>query len=285
MRIAGDETMPPTAFIGGSWCCGSTALNMSLIQHPSIAGHREETLDTRDLPADWPSRPWLLFKNPQGAFLLDHNLARLKPDQLILLTRNPYAIAHSIVTTMGRTLRWACAHISYYYVSLLEAEQQRPAGSTYKVRFEDVATRPAPVLTDLLSHVFGLPFDPRCLCWELKEGDVRLGLGNPKICKTKAWEAGRTLEWRTGLSVANRNYVRNNLIEIFRDLGYDPDDVDPRSASRLRLQVRVDHIERSTGCPRSAIRITIVLSNRNRSARIGSGKDGGAFWRRFRSVH
>jgi len=222
--------MPRTAFIGGSWCCGSTALNVSLIQHPSIAGYREETLDTRPLPPDWPSRPWVLFKNPQGALLIDQTVAQVNPDQLILLTRNPYAICHSIATTCRRTLRWACAHISYYYVSLLEAEQQRPVGSTYRIRFEDAATQPAPVLTDLLDKVFGLRFDPRCLAWELNEGDVRAGYGNPKTCKTRAWDTGPVHEWRTALTVVDRNYISNHLNEVFRDLGYDPDDVEPMKA-------------------------------------------------------
>jgi hypothetical protein len=222
--------MPRMAFIGGSWCCGSTPLNVSLIQHPSIAGHREETLDTRDLPPDWQSRPWVLFKNPQGALLIDQTVALFRPDQLILLTRNPYAICHSIVTTYRRTLRWACAHISYYYVSLLEAEQRRPVGSTYRIRFEDTATQPEPVLTDLLHKVFGLPFDPRCLAWELNEGDVRAGYGNPKTCQTRAWGTGPVHKWRTALAVADRNYIRNHLNELFRDLGYDPEEVEPMKA-------------------------------------------------------
>jgi hypothetical protein len=178
---------------------------MSLIQHPSIAGHREETLETRNLPPDWQSRPWVLFKNPQGAHLIDQSIARLKPDRLILLTRNPYAVCHSIVTTFHRTLRWACVHAPYYYVSLLEAEQQRPAGSTYRVRFEDAATQPTVVLTDLLRNVFGLPFDSSCLGWRLNEGDVRAGRGNPKICATKGWEARPVHEWRTILSPADRH--------------------------------------------------------------------------------
>ena len=58
--------MPRLAYIGGSWCCGSTVLNMSLIQHPQIAGRPQETMDTRDLPPDWRSKPWVLFKNPQA---------------------------------------------------------------------------------------------------------------------------------------------------------------------------------------------------------------------------
>ena len=70
---------------------------------------------------------------------------------------NPYAICHSIVTTFRRTLRWACVHVPYYYVALLEAEQQSPAGSTHRIRFEDAATQPVPVLTNLLDKVFGLP--------------------------------------------------------------------------------------------------------------------------------
>jgi len=162
--------------------------------------------------------------------LIDQTLAQLNPDQLILLTRNPYAICHSIVTTFHRTLRWACVHVPYYYVSLLEAEQQRPAGSTFRVRFEDAAALPTPVLGDLLQKVFGLPFDPRCLSWELNEGDVRAGYGNPKICKTKEWKAGPVHEWRKALSVEDRGYIRNHLNTVFRDLGYDPDDVDPWNA-------------------------------------------------------
>jgi hypothetical protein len=221
--------MPRLAFIGGPWCCGSTALNISLIQHPSIAGCREETLGTRHLPPDWQTRPWVLVKNPQGALFIDKTLAQLKPDQLILLTRNPYAVCHSIVTNFRRTLRWACAHAAYYYVSLLEAEQQRPAGSTHRVRFEDVATDPAPVLTNLLRQAFGLSFDPRCLRWELREGDVRPGYGNPKVCTTRGWMAGPAHEWRGALSAADRHYVRNHLHELFRDLGYDPDDAGPKN--------------------------------------------------------
>jgi hypothetical protein len=220
--------MPRTAFIGGSWCCGSTALNLSLIQHPSIAGHREETLNTGPMPADWHTRPWVLFKNPQGALLIDQAVAQMRPDLLILLTRNPYAICRCIVTTFRRTLRWACVHVPYYYVSLLEAEQRRPAGSTYRVRFEDAATRPTPVLTDLLREAFGLPFDPHCLSWELGAGDVRAGYGNPRVCRTRGWEARPAHGWRADLSAADRDYIRSHLGEVFRDLGYDPDDVEPR---------------------------------------------------------
>ena len=55
------------AFIGGSWRCGSTALNLSLIQHPSISGWREEHSNFNEVPSDWDGERWVLYKDPQAS--------------------------------------------------------------------------------------------------------------------------------------------------------------------------------------------------------------------------
>ena len=174
--------MPRMAFIGGSWCCGSTPLNVSLIQHPSIAGHREETLDTRDLTSG-------LAEQALGSLQKSSRRVADRPDGSAISSRSTDSAhaqpirdlplhRHDLPPNASLGLR----HISYYYVSLLEAEQRRRVGSTYRIRFEDTATQPEPVLTDLLHKVFGLPFDPalprlgaqrrRCSGWIWKPEDL-----------------------------------------------------------------------------------------------------------------
>src|SRR5438552_6876658 len=83
-----------TVIMTGSWRCGSTALNLSLIQHPGIFGWIEETnfLKVVRAPDGWKEGQWIIQKNPQYARVIAKVVQECPPNRVILLARNPYAI-------------------------------------------------------------------------------------------------------------------------------------------------------------------------------------------------
>jgi hypothetical protein len=219
------------AFIGGSWRCGSTALNLSLIQHPSISGWREEHSNFNEVPSDWDGERWVLYKDPQASLRIGAVVARMQVDRVILMLRNPYAIVHSMISyPVNGRLDWACWRVPHYYAFLLE-EETKHRNLFFRAKYEDIAMNPMDALTDLLEKVFKLPFDDKCINWQLKEDDIRWGYGDPKVCKTMGWEAWRSDEWRTRLSHIRKDYIRRRCGDLFRSLGYDPDDTEPKDGS------------------------------------------------------
>jgi hypothetical protein len=218
-----------SALITGSWRCGSTALNRSLMQHPGIFGWIEETsfCKLNVPPAGWQEGQWVIQKNPQYAPIISKIVQQCPPTRVIVLTRNPYAICRSLLealfstTIAGGTIENACAHILAYYSPLIMQEAVTPS-LFFRVRYEDIVKDPRNRLTELLREVFGLPFDEHCLVWEKKS--VRLGYGDPKASDTIGWKHEGVDAWRAGLSHAQKAHVLKTCIDLFRALNYDPND-------------------------------------------------------------
>ena len=219
-----------TVIMTGSWRCGSTALNLSLIQHPGIFGWIEETnfLKVVRAPDGWKEGQWIIQKNPQYARVIAKVVQECPPNRVILLARNPYAICRSMLdplfarTRSGSTIENASAHIMTHYQSLLAQEAETPK-LFYRAHYEDFVKNPRERLTELLENVFGLPFDEKCLSWEKKP--IRLGLGDPKAADTSGWHEDAAETWRAGLSREQKEYIRTACLPIFEALEYDPNDL------------------------------------------------------------
>jgi hypothetical protein len=237
-----------TALIAGSWRCGSTVLNRSLMQHSAIFGWNEESdfyqkkvpvgyikpvnvnfeeeLEAWCRHAGWQGQSWVLHKNPQAALKIAEIMRWCPPERVLLLTRNPYAICRSLLEPpfsnppYSFTIEKACLHLRAYYTPLLMLESTN--AGVRRVRYENFIADPKRSLTDLLQQVFELPFEERCLSWEKKA--VRLGVGDPKISDTQAWKGEGADVWRVGLTSEQKDYVRAYCLDIFEALDYDPKD-------------------------------------------------------------
>lgn len=245
-------TSSRTVLIVGCWRIGSTALNLCLIRHPSIFGWPHEAgffqgvaplaarLDrvapekTPDIIgglfthfchlSGWRNQPWVVHKDPQDARNLSSVVKWCRPARIILLLRNPYAIAHSLLGHFFPTLREACFHIRDYYDCPLKLEAEHPE-LFFRVRYEDLATTPASSLSEVLSRVFALPMCEDCL--SPGNSAVPRGLGDHKVQATRSWRQEPVNAWRVGLSAAEKEYVRANCDRVFTQFAYDSEDTIP----------------------------------------------------------
>lgn len=237
-----------TALIASSWRAGSTALNLSLIRHPSIYGWPHELGFFRGVApfadrldgvqpgsscrvirelfrkycciSGWNGEPWVVHKDPQDSPCICATVALSGANRVIMLVRNPYAIIHSLLEHFFSTPREAAFHVRDYYDHLLRFESDFPE-LVYRVRYEDLAMVPAATLERILAEVFGLPMSEECL--DLSGAFIPRATGDHKVTRTVRWRAQSVDLWRVGLSLAEKEYVRATCDTLCSRLGYNPD--------------------------------------------------------------